>query len=133
MSAAERWSVPPIEDCRIGVADWLRAVEANRVRKSIGAENSFAENLKDKEIIIVKLEQVAQTLVERIERHQAAGRTLTLKVKFADYQQITRSHTFTDSINSLDTILTEALALLEIIELEDRSVRLLGLSLSNLG
>ena len=109
-----------------------RAVEANRVRKSIGAENSFAENLKDKETIIVKLEQVARTLVERIKRHQAAGRTLTLKVKFADYQQITRSHTFTDSINSQDTILTEALALLEIIELEDRSVRLLGLSLSNL-
>ena len=61
-----------------------------------------------------------------------ANRTLTLKVKFADYQQITRSHTFTDSINSLDTILSQALALLEIIELEDRSIRLLGLSLSNL-
>jgi DNA polymerase-4 len=109
-----------------------RAVEANRVRKSIGAENSFAENLSDRETIIIKLEQIAQTLVERIERHQAAGRTLTLKVKFANYQQITRSHTFVDNINSLDTILNKALALLEIVELEDRSIRLLGLSLSNL-
>ena len=109
-----------------------RVVEANRIRKSIGAENSFAENLSDRETIIVKLEQVAATLCERINRHQASGRTLTLKVKFADYQQITRSHTFIDSINSLDTILTEALSLLEIVELEDRSIRLLGLSLSNL-
>ena len=68
-----------------------RAVEANRIRKSIGAENSFAENLKDKETMIVKLEQIAQTLKKRIDRHQASGRTLTLKVKFSDYQQITRS------------------------------------------
>ena len=68
-----------------------RAVEAHRVRKSIGAENSFAENLNDKATMIVKLEQIAQTLCKRIDRHQASGRTLTLKVKFSDYQQITRS------------------------------------------
>lgn len=109
-----------------------RAVEANRIRKSIGAENSFAENLKDKATIIVKLEQIAVTLVERIERHQASGRTLTLKVKFADYQQITRSRTFENCISSLDRIMREAVTLLEIIEIEDKSIRLLGISLSNL-
>ncbi len=109
-----------------------RAVEANRIRKSIGAENSFAENLSDKETIITKLEQIAVTLVERIERHQATGRTLTLKVKFSDYQQITRSRTFENCINSLDTIVTEAVELLKIVELEGKSIRLLGISLSNL-
>ena len=109
-----------------------RAVEANRVRKSIGAENSFAEDLRDKATIITKLEQIAVTLVERIERHQASGRTLTLKVKFSDYQQITRSRTFESCINSLDTIITEAVELLEIVELEGKSIRLLGISLSNL-
>ena len=71
-----------------------RAVEANRIRKSIGAENSFAENLSDEETIIIRLKQIAQTLKKRIDRHQASGRTLTLKVKFSDYQQITRSRTF---------------------------------------
>ena len=101
-------------------------------RKSIGAENSFAENLKDQETIIIKLEQIAQTLKKRIDRHQASGRTLTLKVKFSDYQQITRSRTFENCINSLDTIITEALGLLEIVELEGKSIRLLGISLSNL-
>ena len=109
-----------------------RAVEANRIRKSIGAENSFAENLKDKETMIVKLEQIAHTLKKRIDRHQASGRTLTLKVKFSDYQQITRSRTFEDCINGLDVIITEALALLEIVELDGKSIRLLGISLSNL-
>ena len=126
-----------------------RAVEANRIRKSIGAENSFAENLTDEETILIKLKQIARqsvagvppvvgtvevavTLVERIERHQASGRTLTLKVKFSNYQQITRSRTFDNGINSLDTIVTEAVKLLEIVELRDRSIRLLGISLSNL-
>lgn len=109
-----------------------RAVEANRIRKSIGAENSFAEDLQDKETIITKLEQVAETLIKRIERHQASGRTLTLKVKFSDYQQITRSRTFENCINSLEVIITEAMTLLETVELSDKSIRLLGISLSNL-
>ncbi|MEO0685968.1 MAG: DNA polymerase IV, partial [Cyanobacteria bacterium J06649_11] len=81
-----------------------RAVEPNRVRKSIGAENSFAQDLSDKVTILQELEQIARTLHKRLEKHQAAGRTLTLKVKFSDYQQITRSRTFTSSINSLDVI-----------------------------
>ena len=101
-------------------------------RKSVGAENSFAENLNDEATIIAKLKQIAVTLVERIERHQASGRTLTLKIKFADYQQITRSRTFDNCIDSLDVIITETVRLLETIELENRSIRLLGLSLSNL-
>lgn len=109
-----------------------RVVEANRIRKSIGAENSFAENLNDEETILIKLKQIAVTLKERIDRHQASGRTLTLKVKFSDYQQITRSRTFENCINSLDVIITEAVELLKIVELKDRSIRLLGISLSNL-
>lgn len=109
-----------------------RAVEANRIRKSIGAENSFAEDLNDKATIIIKLEQIAQILKQRIDRHRASGRTLTLKVKFSDYRQITRSRTFESCINSLDRIITEAVGLLEIVELEDKSIRLLGISISNL-
>ena len=109
-----------------------RVVEANRIRKSVGAENSFAENLNDEATIIAKLKQIAVTLVERIDRLSASGRTLTLKIKFADYQQITRSRTFDNCIDSLDVIITEAVRLIETIELKNRSIRLLGLSLSNL-
>ena len=117
-----------------------RAVEPNRIRKSIGAENSFAEDLSDKATILQELEQIAQTLQERLEKHQASGRTLTLKVKFSDYQQITRSKTLLTPINELNEIITQAIAkrcckqiaLFETIELGDRNIRLLGISLSNL-
>ena len=57
---------------------------------------------------------------------------MTLKVKFSDYQQITRSRTFERCIDSFDTIMREAVELLEIIELDGKSIRLLGISLSNL-
>ncbi|NJO64409.1 MAG: DNA polymerase IV, partial [Richelia sp. RM2_1_2] len=72
------------------------------------------------------------TLHKRIEKHQASGRTLTLKVKFSNYQQITRSKTLLVPINDLGAIVREAIALFEGIELGDRSIRLLGISLSNL-
>ena len=104
----------------------------NRIRKSIGVENSFAQDISDKATILQELKQIAQTLQDRLDKHQASGRTLTLKVKFSDYQQITRSKTFGNSIDSLNTIITEAIALFETIELGDRNIRLLGISLSNL-
>ncbi|NJN11866.1 MAG: DNA polymerase IV [Richelia sp. RM1_1_1] len=109
-----------------------RAVEPNRIRKSIGAENSFAEDLCDRITCMQELEQIASTLHKRIEKHQASGRTLTLKVKFADYQQITRSRTLLTPIKELGEIIGGAIALLETIELENKSIRLLGISLSNL-
>lgn len=109
-----------------------RAVEPNRIRKSIGAETSFAEDLSDSTQMLQELEVIAQTLKQRIDRHQTSGRTITLKVKFSDYQQITRSKTSLTPINELSAINTQALNLFEGIELENRSIRLLGISLSNL-
>ena len=54
-----------------------RAVEANRIRKSVGAETSFAEDLSDPMKMVQELEAIAQTLKQRLDRHQAFGRTLT--------------------------------------------------------
>lgn len=79
-----------------------------------------------------ELEQIAQILKERIDKHQSGGRTLTLKVKFSDYQQITRSRTLDFPIKDLSVIITEAKALFKSIELDNRNIRLLGLALSNL-
>jgi len=90
-----------------------KAIEPNRVRKSIGAENSFAQDLSDKATILQELEEIARTLHNRLEKHQATGRTLTLKVKFSNYQQITRSKTLLIPINDLNTIITEARTLLD--------------------
>lgn len=108
-----------------------RQVCPNRVRKSVGAEESFAEDLKDRGEMIVQLEMIAKTLMRRIEK-KGGGRTLTLKVKYANYQQVTRSRTVLDTIAEFDQIMRIANELLDTTEAEERNVRLLGLTLSNL-
>lgn len=117
---------------KIARAEDDRLVEANRVRKSIGAETSFAQDLSDVGQMLQELEQIAQIVEQRLEKHETRGRTLTLKVKFSDYQQLTRSKTMLAPISELSTIFEIAKTLFESIDLENRSIRLLGISLSNL-
>lgn len=117
---------------KIARAEDDRVVEPNRVRKSIGAETSFAVDLSDRALMLLELEQIAQIVLSRLEQNQAQGRTVTLKIKFADYQQITRSKTLPSYTRDLETIIGTATALFEAVELENRSIRLLGISLSNL-
>lgn len=117
---------------KIARAEDERVVEPNRVRKSIGAETSFAKDLSDRRQMLFELEQVAHNVEQRLKQHQTRGRTLTLKIKFSDYQQITRSKTMPDFTSEFDVILTTATKLFEAVELENRSIRLLGISLSNL-
>jgi DNA polymerase IV len=109
-----------------------RPVNPNRIRKSIGSETSFDPDLEGRAIIEQKLEVIAQEVQERIERNGAKGRTITLKVKFADYRQITRSRTMLDYVASKGQVLAIAQDLLRGVELEFQKVRLLGITLSNL-
>lgn len=109
-----------------------RPVEPNRIRKSLGAEESYAEDLAERQSVHSALEEIAQTLKGRIDRNLTSGRTLTLKVKYADYQQVTRSRTLSDSIRDTSEIIKVALELLETTDFEARRVRLLGLAVSNL-
>ncbi|MEH2108540.1 DinB/UmuC family translesion DNA polymerase [Nostoc sp.] len=117
---------------KIARAEDDRPVEANRVRKSVGAETSFAQDLSDVGQMLQELEIIAQIVEQRLEQHETRGRTLTLKVKFSDYQQLTRSKTMLAPISELSTIFEIAKTLFESIELENRTIRLLGISLSNL-
>ncbi|WP_335132498.1 DNA polymerase IV [Nostoc sp.] len=117
---------------KIARAEDDRPVEANRVRKSVGAETSFAQDLGDISQMLQELEQIAKIVEQRLEKHETRGRTLTLKVKFSDYQQLTRSKTMLAPISDLDTIFEIAKTLFLSIDLENRSIRLLGISLSNL-
>lgn len=109
-----------------------RSVEANRVRKSIGTETSFAQDLSDKQSILSELQQIARILKQRIDKHQAFGRTITLKIKFSDYRQITRSKTLFSPINDLETIGTKAIELLESVDLNEQTIRNIGISVSNI-
>ncbi len=99
-----------------------REVVPNRIRKSIGAEESFAEDLVGLEAMMVALEEIAVTLKNRLERHETGGRTLTLKVKYSDYQQVTRSRTCTESIADKALIVKIAAELLSTTEVEQKEL-----------
>lgn len=109
-----------------------RSVVPNRVRKSIGAEESYADDLSDRYAFVSALSDIVVVLSERIQRSQARGRTLTLKVKYADYQQVTRSRTLSEPLEDNAEMLKIALELLADTEVESRHARLLGLTVSNL-
>ncbi|WP_179228338.1 DNA polymerase IV [Leptolyngbya ohadii] len=127
---------------KIARAEDDRPGQPNRIRKSIGAEISYDPDLDSRAEIETALEEVAETLLRRLDSQQATGRTLTLKVKYADYQQITRSRTLlvpiqerpgTDARSPAGSILLAvAQELLATTAIEEKAVRLLGLTVSNL-
>jgi DNA polymerase-4 len=107
-------------------------VRADRVRKSVGAENTFAQDLH----AFAPMRDALQPIIAKVWRHCQAtgtrGRTVTLKVKFADFQQITRSKSVGDAIDSLADLERLSLGLLEPLLPTKKGVRLLGISLSSL-
>lgn len=108
----------------------LRPVESERVRKSVGCENTLEKDLKLKSSFIIELYHVATELVVRLEKSEFRGNTLTLKIKFNDFSQVTRSQTLEHPIYKLKEILALAKKLFQTIE-EKRPIRLIGLSVSN--
>ena len=109
-----------------------RPVRANRIRKSVGAENTFAEDLVDYEPMRDALQPILDKVWRHCEVHGTRGRTVTLKVKFSDFTSITRSRSMTANIDGRDALEAVSLALLQAEMPVRRSVRLLGISLSSL-
>lgn len=109
-----------------------RPVNPNRIRKSIGAEKSFAPDLDTRSQMEAALTQIAQRVGQRVQEQRRGGYTLTLKVKYSDYRQVTRSHTQTYPIREPTAIWSLGQALLHQHVDGDDKVRLLGLALSNL-
>jgi len=109
-----------------------RPVRAGRVRKSVGAENTFAQDLH----AFAPMRDALEPIITKVWRHCQAtgirGRTVTLKVKFADFQQITRSKSVADTIETLADLERLSLGLLEPLLPMEKGVRLLGISLSSL-
>src|SRR6187402_2219896 len=109
-----------------------RPVRPNRIRKSVGAERTFFQDVSDPNGLAEALETVLEALMERVERSGAAGRTVTLKVKYADFRQITRARSFTAVISDRGTIGAAGQGLLAALCPVPLGVRLLGLTLSAL-
>ncbi len=106
-------------------------VKPHRNPKSVGAERTFSENLSSEIFMSERLEHIAGELEKRLKKNNLAGKTITLKIKYSDFSQHTRSKTLDNFLSNQQEILSEAKALLFQEKLEN-SVRLLGISLSNL-
>lgn len=107
-----------------------RLVNPNRVRKSVSTEHTFYTDLSDRESIRKDMISTAEDLLRRLKKSDFRGRTLSLKVKYSSFEQVTRSKTILQELNQLDQILNIANELLNQVELKE-SIRLLGLTVSN--
>ncbi|WP_306351487.1 DNA polymerase IV [Flavobacterium sp. '19STA2R22 D10 B1'] len=106
-------------------------VKPNRIAKSVGAERTFDANISSEVFMEERLENIAKELDKRLQKYKIAGKTVTLKIKYSDFSQQTRSKTLPYFISDKSLILETALELLYQEKLKD-SVRLLGISLGNL-
>ena len=106
-------------------------VKANRITKSVAAEHTFDINLSSEIFMVEQLENIANALEKRLKKHYIAGKTVTLKIKYSDFTQQTRSKTLPYFISD-KILIMETVKELLFQERMKNSVRLLGISLSNL-
>ena len=109
-----------------------RPVRANRIRKSVGAENTFSTDLSEFDAMAAELEPLIDKVWRHCESAGTRGRTVTLKVKFADFEIITRSRSSPSAVDSRDDLAQLAITLLRDNMPLPKAVRLLGVSLSSL-
>jgi len=108
-----------------------RQVQAHRETKSLAAEDTFAYDLTTVDEMCTQLERLARLVSERLQKRSLKGRTITLKIKYKDFKQITRNRSFLNNICDAEIIATTARELLIATFAEGQEVRLLGISVSN--
>jgi DNA polymerase IV len=106
-------------------------VKPNRTTKSVAAEHTFTTNLTSEIFMEERLDRIAKELSRRLQKHKISGKTITLKIKYSDFTQQTRSKTLPYFISDSGLLFENAKELLYQEKMKD-SVRLLGISLSNL-
>ncbi|MBC3786344.1 DNA polymerase IV [Spirosoma utsteinense] len=109
-----------------------RPVTANRVRKSVGSENTFEQDLTEYLALTAGLQPLIDDVWSYYQRTGVSGRTVTLKVKYADFQQITRSRTVVSPVADRALLERIILELLNSLLPLAKGVRLLGVSMSGL-
>jgi DNA polymerase-4 len=109
-----------------------RDVEIEHETKSVGHEFTFETDLVELEIIRRELLELAGMVAKRLRRYQLQGKTITLKVKYHDFKQVTRSSTITEHIADSKRIYQEVIQLLQKTDAGEKPLRLLGISVSGL-
>ncbi len=108
-----------------------RPVKPNRIRKSVGAERTFRQDLSDLNEQIAALVKIAEEVGSRMRKGKHRGRTITLKLRYSDFTTHTRSRSLEEYTDQTDRILKVAEDLLRN-HPREQSLRLLGVSVSNL-
>lgn len=109
-----------------------RPVNPNRERKSSGSETTFASDLVDPAAIEAGLDEMADDVWAWCDKAGSLGRTVTVKVKWADFQQSTRSRSFNEPVASKERLREIGRLLVRSLYPPTRGVRLVGVTLSNL-
>jgi DNA polymerase IV len=121
-------------------ADWYHAiaraedhrpVNPDRVRKSSGSETTFDRDLTDASDIETGVLRMADDVWAWCDRASSFGRTVTVKVKYSDFQQITRSRSVAAAVATHDALRTASLALIRMVLPTEKGVRLVGVTVSN--
>jgi DNA polymerase-4 len=130
-----------LRDAVGSLADWLqklahgiddRPVVPNRDVKSSGSENTYTEDLTDLSVVRREIAEMAARAARWLVRRELLARTVTIKVRYDDFTTITRSHSAPPTRDEAD-IVGRAVALLDKTEAGARPIRLLGVSVHNLG
>lgn len=108
-----------------------RPVQADREAKSVSAEDTFAHDLTTAEEMHEALETISEIVFNRLQRLSLKGRCVTLKIKYHDFKQITRSQSFDNAVTTVEALTEAARQLLAATNLTDKKIRLLGVGLSN--
>ena len=109
-----------------------REVKPHRIRKSYGKERTFSDDKGEMNWITTFLDELSESISEGMQKINAKGKTITLKVRYKNFDTITRSQSVPNYTNDHYQISTVARQLLEDTDVGNRQVRLLGISLSNL-
>lgn len=109
-----------------------RPVRERQSRKSVSVEDTFFDDLTDRDALVTELDRISDSLWTRIEKAQAWGRTVVLKVKFADFRIITRSRSFASPVRSAEQLAQAGRELLLAQLPLPLGARLLGLGVHNL-
>jgi len=117
----------------LGIANGedVRPVVADRPRKSSGSETTFERDLTEPTEIEAGVQAMADDVWAWCEKAQAFGRTVTVKVKFADFRQVTRSRSFSSSVARPDLLRQASVELVRTLLPTVRGIRLLGVTVSN--
>ena len=109
-----------------------RPLRPNRERKSVGAERTFSEDLSDPKAMLDRLRPIAERVLQRLQKADQRGRTVTLKLKSHDHEVSTRQTTLERPVRSEDELMTLVERLLGRPHPPEEPVRLLGISISSL-